>query len=46
MNSDMVKPEKFGRLRLGYHFTVPLSILLTTATASTSVERTNSAYYM
>ena len=24
MNSDMVKPEKFGHLRLVYHFTVPL----------------------
>ena len=25
MNSDMVKPEKFGHLHLVYHFTVPLS---------------------
>ena len=24
MNSDMVKPEKFGHLHLVYHFTVPL----------------------
>ena len=23
MNSDMVKPEKFGHLHLVYHFTVP-----------------------
>ena len=27
MNSDMVKPEKFGHLHLVYHFTVPLSKL-------------------
>ena len=26
MNSDMVKPEKFGHLHLVYHFTVPLTI--------------------
>ena len=26
MNSDMVKPEKFGHLHLVYHFTVPLSV--------------------
>ena len=25
MNSDMVKPEKFGILQLVYHFTVPLN---------------------
>ena len=25
MNSNMVKPEKFGHLHLVYHFTVPLS---------------------
>ena len=25
MNSNMPKPEKFGRLHLVYHFTVPLS---------------------
>ena len=25
MNSDMVKPEKFGHLHLVYHFTVPLT---------------------
>ena len=25
MNSDMVKPEKFGHLHLVYHFTIPLS---------------------
>ena len=25
MNSDMVKPEKFGRLHLVYHFTLPLN---------------------
>ena len=25
MNSNMAKPEKFGRLHLVYHFTVPLS---------------------
>ena len=25
MNSNMVKPEKFGYLHLVYHFTVPLS---------------------
>ena len=25
MNSDMVKPEKFGHLHLVYHFTVPLN---------------------
>ena len=24
MNSDMVKPEKFGHLHLVYHFTLPL----------------------
>ena len=24
MNSNMVKPEKFGHLHLVYHFTVPL----------------------
>ena len=24
MNSDMVKPERFGHLHLVYHFTVPL----------------------
>ena len=24
MNSDMVKPEKFGHLHLVYHFAVPL----------------------
>ena len=24
MNSDMVRPEKFGHLHLVYHFTVPL----------------------
>ena len=27
MNSDMVKPEKFGHLHLVYHFTVPLRTL-------------------
>ena len=27
MNSDMVKPEKFGHLHLVYHFTVPLILL-------------------
>ena len=27
MNSDMVKPEKFGHLDLVYHFTVPLMFL-------------------
>ena len=26
MNSDMVKPEKFGHLHLVYHFTVPLNV--------------------
>ena len=25
MNSNMVKPEKFGHLHLVYHFTVPLT---------------------
>ena len=25
MNSDMVKPEKYGRLHFVYHFTIPLS---------------------
>ena len=25
MNSNMVKPEKFGHLHLVYHFTIPLS---------------------
>ena len=25
MNSDMVKPEKFGHLHLVYHFIVPLT---------------------
>ena len=25
MNSNMVKPEKFGHLLLVYHFTVPLN---------------------
>ena len=25
MNSNMVKPEKFGHLRFFYHFTIPLS---------------------
>ena len=25
MNSNMVKPEKFGHLHLVYHFTVPLN---------------------
>ena len=24
MNSNMVKPEKFGHLHLFYHFTIPL----------------------
>ena len=24
MNSNMVKPEKFGHLHIAYHFTVPL----------------------
>ena len=28
MNSDMVKPEKFGHLHLVYHLTVPLSHIL------------------
>ena len=27
MNSDVVKPEKFGHLHLVYHFTIPLSHL-------------------
>ena len=26
MNSNMVKPEKFGHPHLVYHFTIPLSI--------------------
>ena len=26
MNSDMVKPEKFGHLHIVYHFTVPLKV--------------------
>ena len=26
MNSDMVRPEKFGHLHLVYHFTVPLKV--------------------
>ena len=25
MNSDMVKPEKFGHFHLVYHFTLPLN---------------------
>ena len=25
MNSNMVKPEKFGHLHLVYHFTIPLT---------------------
>ena len=25
MNSNIVKPEKFGHLHLAYHFTVPLT---------------------
>ena len=29
MNSDMVKPEKFGHLHLVYHFTVPLKYVWT-----------------
>ena len=29
MNSDMVKPERFGHLHLVYHFTVPLSRMAT-----------------
>ena len=28
MNSNMVKPKKFGHLHLVYHFTVPLSFLI------------------
>ena len=28
MNSDMVKPEKFGHLHLVYHFTVPLKFFI------------------
>ena len=31
MNSDMVKPEKFGHLHLVYHFTVPLNPRIPTA---------------
>ena len=27
MNSNMVKPEKFGHLHLVYHFAVPLTFL-------------------
>ena len=27
MNSNMVKPEKFGHLHLVYHFTVPLKVM-------------------
>ena len=30
MNSNMVKPEKFGYLHLVYHFTVPLRDLRNT----------------
>ena len=26
MNSNIVKPEKFGHLHLGYHFKIPLNI--------------------
>ena len=32
MNSNMVKPEKFGHLHLVYYFTVPLSRLETRET--------------
>ena len=28
MNSDMVKPEKFGHLHLVCHFTVPLTLYM------------------
>ena len=28
MNSNMVKPEKFGHLHVVYHFTIPLRSLL------------------
>ena len=28
MNSNMVKPEKFGHLHLVYHFTVPLNDIM------------------
>ena len=27
MNSNMIKPEKFGHLHLVYHFTIPLTNL-------------------
>ena len=27
MNSDTIKPEKFGHLHLVYHFTVPLTVI-------------------
>ena len=30
MNSNMVKPGKFGHLQLVYHFTVPLKLLKNT----------------
>ena len=37
MNSDMVKSEKFGRLHLVYHFTVPLIKSVLTPLAITNL---------
>ena len=35
MNSNMVKPEKFGHLHLVYHFTVPLNTMAARQTSKT-----------
>ena len=32
MNSDLVKPDKYGNLHLVYHFTVPLMIYVSSLT--------------